>query len=64
MEDLSATNYRLADRVSGLDRNHVQLVLKKLAQIHAASAVYLEQVQFKQIILKALLYISIIFLLL
>lgn len=39
LEDLKATGFRPTVRQAGLDLEHVQAVLKKLAQWHAASAV-------------------------
>ncbi|XP_005188195.1 uncharacterized protein LOC101898797 [Musca domestica] len=42
-EDLAATNYGLADRLKGLDKDHTLVVLKKLAKFHAAAAVLNER---------------------
>ena len=36
-EDLSELNYQIADRFTGLDKNHVKLCLQKFAKFHAAS---------------------------
>lgn len=44
LEDLSLDGFRTADRLQGLDMKHVELILEKLAQFHAASAVYVENV--------------------
>lgn len=44
MEDISVDGYRTADRTLGLDMEHVQLVIEKLAKYHAASAVHFEKV--------------------
>lgn len=43
LEDLSEKEFRMTNRREGLDRSHVDVVLKKLAQLHAASAVYHEK---------------------
>lgn len=43
MEDLNVKKYVMKDRLKGLDREHLLLFLKRLAQIHAASAVLQEQ---------------------
>ena len=37
MEDLKEKNFKNADRITGLDMNHVELVLKTLAKFHVAS---------------------------
>ncbi|XP_055605525.1 uncharacterized protein LOC129753705 [Uranotaenia lowii] len=42
MEDLRDQDFRMANRKEGLDRNHAKVVLQRLAQLHAASAVYRE----------------------
>ncbi|XP_075145285.1 uncharacterized protein LOC142220181 [Haematobia irritans] len=42
-EDLKVRNYRLADRLKGLDRDHGYMVLSKLAKFHAAAAVLNER---------------------
>jgi thiamine kinase-like enzyme len=39
MDDLKEQGFRLADRTVGLDMKHCLLVMKTLAQLHAASAV-------------------------
>lgn len=44
MEDLCACGYKTADRRTGLDLVHIEMTLEKLAKLHAASAVYYEQV--------------------
>lgn len=36
-EDLQQSNYKMADRVNGMDKNHVIMCLKKFAEFHAAS---------------------------
>lgn len=41
MEDLVEQNFVMADRYRGLDLDHVKLTLRKLARMHAASAVVL-----------------------
>ncbi|KAH8359983.1 hypothetical protein KR093_009932, partial [Drosophila rubida] len=41
-EDLSVANYVMADRVKRLDKEHVHLILRKLAKMHATSAVFNE----------------------
>ncbi|XP_058454347.1 uncharacterized protein LOC131432223 [Malaya genurostris] len=43
MEDLRSINYRVANRLDGLDSNQVESILELLAKFHAASAVYAEQ---------------------
>lgn len=45
MEDLSLTGFRSADRMVGLDFEHVKLTVAKLAKLHAASAVLVEKVR-------------------
>lgn len=42
-EDLSVANYVMADRVKRLDKEHVHLILRKLAKMHATSAVFNER---------------------
>lgn len=39
LEDLTEKKYVMADRVKGLDLNHVLMALRKLARMHAASVV-------------------------
>ncbi|XP_020811597.1 uncharacterized protein LOC110186672 [Drosophila serrata] len=39
-EDLSRQNFRNIDRLKGFDLPHISCVLRKLAELHAASAVY------------------------
>ncbi|XP_017018452.1 uncharacterized protein [Drosophila kikkawai] len=39
-EDLSRQNFRNFDRLKGFDLPHIRCVLRKLAELHAASAVY------------------------
>ncbi|XP_017052778.1 uncharacterized protein LOC108095951 [Drosophila ficusphila] len=41
-EDLSRQNFRNFDRLKGFDLPHIRCVLRKLAELHAASAVYRE----------------------
>ncbi|KAH8267192.1 hypothetical protein KR026_002459 [Drosophila bipectinata] len=41
-EDLKTNNFRNVDRLEGLDFVHMRCVLRKLAEFHAASAVYRE----------------------
>ncbi|KAH8382883.1 hypothetical protein KR009_005693 [Drosophila setifemur] len=41
-EDLSRRNFRNYDRLQGFDLAHIRCVLRKLAELHAASAVYRE----------------------
>lgn len=43
MEDLCNLNYKLGDRQEGVDQKHVESILRKLAEFHAASAVYHER---------------------
>ncbi|XP_073842766.1 uncharacterized protein [Musca autumnalis] len=43
LENLSPRGFKNANRLEGLDQKHVECVLKKLAQWHAASAVYYEK---------------------
>ena len=42
LEDLCAKKYKNANRIEGLDMEHLQNVLIKLAEFHAASACYVE----------------------
>ncbi|XP_017145449.1 uncharacterized protein LOC108157774 [Drosophila miranda] len=42
LEDLQKKNFKNANRLAGLDLNHMQRVLEKLAAFHAASACYVE----------------------
>lgn len=39
LEDLSPKGFVIADRTQGLDENHCELTLQKLAKLHAASMV-------------------------
>jgi Ecdysteroid kinase-like family len=39
LEDLAEQKFVMADRLKGLDLNHIQMTLRKLARMHAASAV-------------------------
>lgn len=39
LEDLAEQQFVMADRLKGLDRNHLQLALTKLARMHAASVI-------------------------
>jgi hypothetical protein len=41
LEDLAKKNFIMADRLKGLDNQHIQMTLRKLAQYHAASAMVL-----------------------
>lgn len=43
MEDLTPKGYIMKNRLKGLDRDHVLIAMKKLAQVHAASAVLHEK---------------------
>lgn len=43
MEDLSLSGHKPGDRISGMDLEHCQLVLKKLGRFHAISALLVEQ---------------------
>lgn len=49
-EDLKSLGYTMADRHSGLDEKHCQLVLSKLGRFHAASMILAEKVNFMLII--------------
>lgn len=42
LEDLKEKHFRNADRIKGLDLEHCKCVLIKMAELHAASAVYFE----------------------
>ncbi|XP_037921451.1 uncharacterized protein LOC119658249 [Hermetia illucens] len=42
-EDMKALGYACADRVSGLDADHLKVVLNKIAKFHAASMKLLEE---------------------
>ncbi|XP_035775478.1 uncharacterized protein LOC118457762 [Anopheles albimanus] len=43
LEDLRERDFRMANRRQGLDMEHSRMMLGRLAQFHAASAVYCEQ---------------------
>ncbi|EDV93526.1 uncharacterized protein LOC6563541 [Drosophila grimshawi] len=43
LEDLRTKSFKNANRLAGLDLDHMQHVLEKLAAFHAASACYVEQ---------------------
>ncbi|XP_059620938.1 uncharacterized protein LOC132264676 [Phlebotomus argentipes] len=43
MEDMSEKSYKMANRKVGLDLDHCELLLDKLAKFHAASVVYREK---------------------
>uniref|UniRef100_A0A182SC30 CHK kinase-like domain-containing protein n=1 Tax=Anopheles maculatus TaxID=74869 RepID=A0A182SC30_9DIPT len=43
MEDLKDRNFQMAERQKGLDLEHCHTLLRRLAQFHAASAVYYER---------------------
>ncbi|XP_073846111.1 uncharacterized protein [Musca autumnalis] len=43
LEDLLVKSYKNANRIEGLDMDHMQAVLKKMAEYHAASACYVEK---------------------
>ncbi|GLV39863.1 uncharacterized protein CBL_08073 [Carabus blaptoides fortunei] len=43
LQDLATLGYKMADKTNGLDMDHCSLVLKKLAQMHASSAVLYEK---------------------
>lgn len=45
MDDLWSEGFRSADRMAGLDFDHIRLTLAKLAQMHAASAVFIQKVR-------------------
>lgn len=42
-EDLTARKFKNLDRLEGFDKIHMEKVLRKLAEFHAASAVYADQ---------------------
>lgn len=42
-EDLGVANYVMADRIKRLDKSHAHLILRKLAKMHATSAVLNER---------------------
>lgn len=42
-EDLKEKNYTNIDRLEGCDMDHMKKILQRLAELHAASAVYEEQ---------------------
>uniref|UniRef100_A0A1L8EFZ7 Putative ecdysteroid kinase n=1 Tax=Haematobia irritans TaxID=7368 RepID=A0A1L8EFZ7_HAEIR len=42
LEDLSDKSYKNANRIQGLDLHHMEAVLRKMAEYHAASACYVE----------------------
>jgi len=43
LEDMMSSNFVMADRHKGLNLEHIQLVLRKLAAMHAASAIVYEK---------------------
>lgn len=43
LEDLSLGGFKTADRFNGLDLDHVHLTIDRLAKLHAASAVYVQE---------------------
>ncbi|XP_061395523.1 uncharacterized protein LOC133331144 [Musca vetustissima] len=43
LEDLHIKNYKNANRIEGLDMDHMHAVLKKMAEYHAVSACYVEK---------------------
>lgn len=43
MDDLSAQNFKLGDRIIGLDEDQIKVLLKKIAQFHAASMVVVKE---------------------
>lgn len=43
MDDLSADNFKIGDRIKGLDEDHIRVLLKKLAQFHASSMVVVKE---------------------
>lgn len=45
MEDLCERGFRTANRLEGLDLQHMDMALAALAKFHAASAVYLQEVR-------------------
>ncbi|XP_075145785.1 uncharacterized protein LOC142220493 [Haematobia irritans] len=45
LENLTPKGFKNANRLQGLDIKHTECVLKKLAQWHAASAVYVEKIR-------------------
>lgn len=44
LEDLSALGYKMTDRKKGMNVEHCLVVLKKIAKMHASSAVLFEKV--------------------
>ena len=47
LQDLTAERYSLSNRFHGLNMDHTNVLLKKLAQFHASSVVYNKQVSTK-----------------
>jgi Ecdysteroid kinase-like family len=45
LNDLNADGYRVIERLTSLDADHLFVVLKKLAQFHAVSMIYHEKVR-------------------
>lgn len=46
-EDLSSSGFKMADRQTGLDLEHCLAMLRKLAELHATSAVLFQNVSRK-----------------
>lgn len=42
---MNVSGFKMANRLDGLDLDHVKLVMTKLAKFHAASALFYEKVK-------------------
>lgn len=42
---MNASGFKMANRMEGLDLDHVKLLMVKLAKFHAASAIFYEKVK-------------------
>lgn len=57
MSDLKAEGYQMQDRFKGLDMEHVQKTLTKIAKFHASSVLYKEKVIIMRILSYNLIFI-------
>lgn len=54
LEDLAPKGFRTGNRIIGLDMQHVEMVIEKLARFHAASAVHFAKVRYNIVILRVI----------
>lgn len=52
LEDLAASGYRMANRITGLDLLHAELAIRNIARFHASSIAYLQNVIYHNITVK------------